>query len=257
MSCVLLVVFVFAPGSVLAITDAERDFFESKIRPVLIEHCYQCHNSADSAEGGLAVDHRAALHTGGDGGAIVVPGKPDQSRLIKVLRHEIDGLEMPQGGPRLEESIVRDFESWIQNGAPDPRDQAPSDSQIQQATSWQEKLSRRKQWWSFQQIASVEPPSDAETKSLSNPIDRFVTRRLVDEGLTASPRADSASLVRRLYFNLTGLPPTADEAIGWTTRIDTASDGKLVIEELVDQLLASDRFGERWARHWMDWIRYA
>lgn len=259
---VLLVCAFTVPGTALAIpaptiTEPEREFFETKIRPVLIEHCYQCHNSSGTTEGGLAVDHRKPLVIGGDGGPVIVAGKPDQSRLIKVMRHEIDGLEMPEGGPKLEEAIVRDFERWIQMGAPDPRQDPPSDTQIQQATSWPEKLKRRKQWWSFRPIHPVQPPIQSQLDSHANPIDIFINERLTEAGLTASPAADSATLVRRLFLNLTGLPPTAEEAIQWTSRIDSASDRKTAVEECIDHLLDSPQFGERWARHWMDWIRYA
>ena len=237
------------------ISDTQREFFESKIRPVLIEHCYDCHNTGEVAEGGFAVDHRQALLRGGDGGVVVVPKQPGQSRLIKILRHEIDGLEMPEGGPKLEESVVRDFERWIAMGVPDPRDQPPTDDEVRQATSWDQTLERRKKWWSFQPIAVPEELPDRN--AATHPIDQFLNREIEQAGLKASPPADAATLVRRLYFALTGLPPTADEAADWTERIDSTADRQAVVSLLVDQLLESPRFGERWARHWMDWIRYA
>lgn len=244
-----------AEGSPETLTAAELEFFESKIRPVLIEHCYECHNSADSAEGGFIVDHRKAMLQGGDGGAVIVEGKPSQSKLIKILRHEIEGLEMPEGGPKLDEAVVKDFETWIRIGTPDPRKDPPSDEELQQATSWEETLQRRKGWWSFRPIARLEVPGDPE--AVSNPIDRFINRSLSQQGLKASPPADTATLVRRLYFNMLGLPPSAEQADEWTRRIDESSERQTTIAELVDRLLDSPQFGERWARHWMDWIRYA
>ncbi|WP_197455230.1 DUF1553 domain-containing protein [Stieleria neptunia] len=237
------------------ISEAEREFFESKIRPVLVEHCYSCHNSVDSSEGGLVMDHRDAVLRGGDGGVVVVAGDPGASRLIKVLRHEIDGLEMPEGGPKLDEAIVRDFEKWIRIGLPDPRDQPPTDEELQASSSWAEKLERRKQWWSFQPIVSSDPPADENDSP--HPIDRFVNRELESNGLKPSPAADAATLVRRLFFTLTGLPPSPDQATSWTRRINETADRDAVVGELIDQLLDSDNFGPRWARHWMDWIRYA
>lgn len=237
------------------ITDSEREFFEAKIRPILIEHCYQCHNSVDSAEGGFVLDHRDGILRGGDRGPVADGEKPAESLLIKVLRHEIDGLEMPEGGPKLDESMIRDFEHWIRIGLPDPRDTAPTDDQLRKVTSWEETLSRRKAWWSFQPIVAATPPNvDVDSQ---NPIDHFLDTSLRSKGLQASPPADAATIVRRLYFTLIGLPPSGDLAARWTKRIDHAVDRDAVIEELVDELLDSPRFGERWARHWMDWIRYA
>ncbi|WP_182871075.1 DUF1553 domain-containing protein [Rhodopirellula sp. JC639] len=241
-------------GLANTITEAEREFFESKIRPVLVEHCYQCHNATDSAEGGLVVDHREALLRGGDGGAVIVDGDPAASRLIKVLRHEIDGLEMPAGGPKLDEQVVRDFERWIRIGLPDPRDEPPSGDELRESNSWAQTLQRRRQWWSLQPISAVQPPADDDS---ANPVDRFINAAIESNGLQASPVADPATLVRRLSFAIVGLPPSPEDATTWTRRIKTAVDRDAVVGELIDELLASHRFGQRWARHWMDWIRYA
>ncbi|MEQ9408079.1 MAG: DUF1553 domain-containing protein [Fuerstiella sp.] len=244
-------------------TAAQLEFFEARIRPILIEHCYECHNSAETAEGGLAVDHRAALLAGGDGGQIVVPGKPGQSRLLAILKHEIEGLEMPDGGAKLDESVIADFERWIAMGAPDPRAQPLSAEELATATSWQAVLERRRQWWSLQPIRAPEPPelpADAfPDRQSGHPVDRFVQQKLHQADLQPAAPADAAILVRRLFFNLAGLPPTGAEASEWISRIDQATPGerKAVVEELVDQLLSRPQFGERWARHWMDWIRYA
>jgi hypothetical protein len=237
-----------------------HEFFEAKIRPVLVANCYECHNSTGTAEGGLAVDHREALRQGGDGGAVVVPGEPQQSRLLATLRHEIEGLEMPQGGAKLDAQVIADFEQWITHGAVDPRDAAPSADELAAATSWDVVLEQRKQWWSFQPIRAVEVPEVAEPRWSRNPIDRFVYGRLRQANLTPAEPARPEILVRRLYVNLIGLPPSTDESQHWTQRLADAPAGEArgaVVGELVDQLLLSPRFGERWARHWMDWIRYA
>ncbi len=239
-----------------SLSEQEREFFESKIRPVLIEHCYECHNSAEIAEGELAVDHRQAFLEGGAGGTVMVPGKPDESRLLPVLRHEIEGMEMPQGGPKLDDEVIADFARWIQMGAPDPRDGAPTADDVAASTSWDAKFARRKRWWSLQPIQSPTPPDSTWS---SHPIDRFVDQKRREAGLEPSELADAYALVRRLHFNLLGLPPSAKEAARWTERLDQASerDRQAVFEKLVDTLLDSPHFGERWGRHWMDWIRYA
>ncbi|MGB7346170.1 MAG: DUF1553 domain-containing protein [Pirellulaceae bacterium] len=252
----LLAVFsLLAAGSISRAADpAKQEFFESRIRPVLIEHCYECHNSADANEGDLAVDHRQAFIDGGSGGAIIVPSDASKSRLMAILRHEVDGLEMPETGPKLDDTVIADFQTWINDGAFDPRDQPPSAEELSAATSWEAVLERRKKWWSFQPIQHVEPPV---MKDVQHPIDRFVRSRSPQAVLVNASPAEPAVLVRRLYFNLIGLPPTIDEATKWTQRITNAVDRETSVNELIDVLIDSPRFGERWARHWMDWIRYA
>ncbi|MCA9047556.1 MAG: DUF1549 domain-containing protein, partial [Planctomycetaceae bacterium] len=246
-------------------TAKQAEFFETRIRPVLVERCYECHNSADAAEGGLAVDFRDGFRKGGDTGPAFIPGQANASRLAAILRHDIEGLEMPQGGPRLEDSVIADFEKWIADGAADPRDQPPSAKELAEATAWTTLLTKRKQWWSFQPIREVRPP-DAERGNFgTQAIDRFIFNRLRDADLAPVELADPAVIIRRLYFTLTGLPPTADELQHWTVRFAVAGNEKeqgtesrqRITEELTDGLLNSPRFGERWARHWMDWIRYA
>ena len=254
--CVLL---VFAKSTLAEDQNAEQvAFFEAKIRPVLVERCYECHNSVETAESGLAVDYRDALLKGGDNGKVIVPSEPARSRLLAILRHEVDGVEMPEGGPKLDERTIANFEKWISDGAFDPRDSAPSEKDIADATSWEATLNRRKKWWSFQPITSPELPAVSE-EVWSHPIDRFIYRGIEQAGLPVAPLASPATLVRRLFFNLTGLPPSADGARQWVEKIENAglTGRDVVIAELTDELLDSPQFGERWARHWMDWIRYA
>ncbi len=229
------------------------EFFESNIRPVLIDQCYECHNSAESAEGGLALDHRQALLKGGDNGAVLVPGKPAESRLLAVLRHEVEGLEMPQGAAKLDDRVLTNFEQWIAMGAPDPRDKPPSDEEIEAATAWEAVLEKRKRWWSFQPILASDPPDVSNENWSDHAIDRFVLAKLEDQELEPVARADAQTLVRRLFFVLIGLPPTPEEVQRWQEVVAEPKG----YEQLVDHLLARPQFGERWARHWMDWIRYA
>jgi hypothetical protein len=237
----------------------QHEFFESRIRPVLIENCYVCHNSAETAEGGLAVDFKGGLLRGGDRGAVLVPGDPRKSRLLATLRHEIEDLKMPQGGPKLEPRVIADFEKWIADGAFDPRDQPPTAEELEEATAWATTLERRKEWWSFQPIKPHPVPQLNGDRRNGHPIDDFVQAKLDEAGLSAADAAEPAALVRRLYFNLIGLPPSSEEATDWTERISQAAPDarQAAIGQLVDELLSSERFGERWARHWMDWIRYA
>ena len=226
------------------------EFFEQRIRPVLIQHCYECHNSLETQEGGLALDHRGGLLEGGDSGPAVQPKNPASSLLLKVIRHEIEGQEMPDGGPKLTDEVISDFAKWIGMGAPDPRDGPPTPEDFAKATSWATVLEERKQWWSFQPIARPTPPEASGWSD--HPVDRFVIEKLSQAGLKPAKPADSHTLLRRLTFAITGLPPTLEQM---ETFVDDESSDQ--IPKLVDQLLESPHFGERWARHWMDWIRYA
>ncbi len=239
--------------------DRRVDFFETRIRPLLAEHCYECHNSTGNREGELALDWQRPLRAGGASGPVVVPGKPAESLLLKVVRHQIADLEMPSGGPKLDAKAVGDLERWIRDGAVDPRTEKPTEADLAAATSWEVKFARRKKWWSFEPVRDVESPEASDPSGPAHPVDRFVHARLDRSGLRPSPPAEPATLVRRYYFTLTGLPPTREEAVRWAKRlsVDDATERTAAIGELVDELLASPHFGERWARHWMDWIRYA
>ena len=225
---------------------AALDLFERRIRPVLVERCIECHRTGGVAEGGLVLDHRDGVLAGGTGGAIVVPGDPGSSRLLAILRHEIPGVEMPQGGDRFDEAILADFAAWIAAGAPDPR-LPPATGNPLPPTDFAE----RRKWWSFQPLVHHEPPAVRRTDWESNPIDRFLAARLDAAGVEPAPTADPATLLRRLAFVLGGLPPTPDEI-----RAFTADPSPKAYEAAVDRFLASPRFGERFARHWMDLVRY-
>ena len=142
-------VFGLPPGQV--------EFFESKIRPVLAQNCYECHNSVNKSEAGLALDYRDALLAGSDEGAVIVAGKPEESVLIWAIRHQ-DGFEMPDNGPKLEDAVIADFEEWVRMGAPDPRLRKPTQLDLDNAVPWPELLERRRQWWSFQPLQKTPPP---------------------------------------------------------------------------------------------------
>lgn len=233
------------------ISAEQVEFFEQRIRPVLVEHCYECHNSAGTAEAGLALDHRAGLEQGGESGKLLASDRAS-SLLLRVIRHEMDGQEMPEGGPKLASEVIRDFERWVELGMPDPRDAPPTRDELEKVTSWEAIREKRKQWWSFQPIIATSPPEANELEWNSNPIDRFVLASLEEAGLEHADAAEPEVVIRRLYYSLIGLPPPVDRIEEFVA--DNSEDAYLA---LVDELLQSKHFGERWARHWMDWIRYA
>ncbi len=240
------------PAHSATVSPTQREFFESRIRPVLAQECYECHNSHDKAKGGLALDHRAALLKGGDTGPAVVPGNAAGSLLIQSIRHSNEDLKMPKSGAQLDEATLRDFAKWVNDGAPDPRDKIPAKAELAAGNDWETVFQRRKGWWSFRPIESAGPP---KVEGVEHPVDRFIRAKLGEAGLKPSQPADAFALIRRLHFALIGLPPTRDEILAFKEA--HATDPRQATETLIDRLLASPQFGERWARHWMDWTRYA
>ncbi|MEY4565703.1 MAG: hypothetical protein RLY14_673, partial [Planctomycetota bacterium] len=230
---------------------ADHEFFEQKIRPVLVEHCFECHSSASgTVKGGLQLDYREGVLRGGESGPVIVSGEPTESELMKALRWE--SVEMPPAG-KLPESIIRDFENWIQKGAFDPRDAPPSVDEIA-AESWKKKLAERSRWWSLQPPKKTQLPYTADDHWMKEPVDRFVRSRLDDAGLKPAQKATPEVLLRRLSFTLTGLPPTPSQIEEFSKAWKQDSEAAYVA--LVDKLLESPHFGEHFARHWMDVIRY-
>ncbi len=225
--------------------------FESRIRPVLAESCYECHSvESGKAKGGLRLDDREAVLRGGDSGPALVPGKPGESLLLSAIRHSDPDLEMPPRKARLSEAILKDFEQWIADGAPDPRESANGKG----GRTGDDFVSRR-QHWSFRAPHAPKPPEPRRTDWALGAIDRFVLSELEKNGLEPSPDADLATLLRRISFDLTGLPPTPEQTRAFTAEAKTHPD--TAIRKLVDTLLASPAFGQRWARHWLDVVRYA
>ena len=168
---------------------------------------------------------------------------------MKVIRHEIDDVEMPEDSGKLDDAVIARFEEWIRMGAHDPRDRPPTKEELTKETSWETTLAKRKQWWSLRPIVSVTPPA---MDDVDHPVDRFIRKQLPQRNLEPAARADRRTLIRRLSYVLTGLPPTLDQIQRFLS--DERPDA---YEQLVDELLGSERFGERWARHWMDLMRYA
>ena len=251
----LLLSFGFTAVGLMANPTAEQvEFFEKNIRSVLAEHCYECHNSSDKAKGGLALDWQGGLAKGGDSGPVLVAGKPGSSRLLRVIRHEEKDLKMPKDGPRLSPVVIGNFEKWIAMGAPDPRTKQPTREDIAKATSWETIREQRKQWWSFQPVRLLAPPK-VKGDWAQTDIDKFIQAVWEAEGLSPSSDAEPQALLRRLSFIITGLPPAPGETESFVQEARTNS--RAAVESAIDRLLASPHFGERWARHWMDWVRYA
>ena len=252
--CLLLSFGFTAVGLMADSTTEQVEFFEKNIRPALAEHCYECHNSSDKAKGGLALDWRGGLAKGSDSGPVIVAGKPDESLLLRAIRHEDKELKMPKDGPKLSSLVIGNFETWIMMGAPDPRSNQPSKADIAKATSWETTRERRKQWWSFQPIRFPSLPK-VNGEWAQTDIDRFIQAASEAEGLSPAGNAEPHALIRRLSFVLTGLPPTPEETAAFVQVAE--GDRRAAIVNAVERLLASPHFGERWARHWMDWVRYA
>jgi len=223
---------------------ADVEFFEAKIRPVLVAECYECHD-AKKQKGDLRLDHRDGLLKGGEEGPAIVPGDAKKSILIQSMDHSHETLVMPKKRPKLDAQIIADFVEWVNRGAPDPRVQAPEDSIT---PAWSDLLQVRRNWWSFQPIAS--PPVPAG--QAASPIDRFLDAKIAAAGITPSAPADKATLIRRATYVLTGLPPSPAEIAAFE-----ADGSPQAFAKVVDRLLASPRYGEHFARHWMDLVRYA
>jgi hypothetical protein len=242
-------ILVFAAGTLSLLTAAEppagTEFFETHIRPVLVKNCYACHSSATKTPmGGLFLDTRNGVLKGGTSGPAIVPGKPEQSALLKALRYE--GRKMPPSA-QLPESVVADFEKWIAMGAPDPREG--------QSTNWKPStidLEKGRKYWAFQPPQKPPVPKVKNGKWSREPIDRFLLARLEEKHIAPGPDADRLTWLRRVTLDLTGLPPTTAECDALV-----ADKSRDAYARVVDRLLSSDRFGERWGRHWLDVARYA
>lgn len=220
------------------------EFFEKKIRPVLVTQCYECH-AADSkkVKGGLLLDTRDGIRKGGESGAAVVPGNAGDSLLIEALKY--DGLEMPPK-QKLPDSVIADFVKWVEMGAPDPREGKAA--VVRKEINFEE----AKNFWAFQPPKVTAPPKVKNTAWPRTDIDKFILAQLEEKKLRPVADADKATLLRRVTFDLTGLPPTPEELTAFL-----GDKSPTAFEKVVDRLLASPRFGERWGRHWFDVARYA
>ena len=225
-------------------------FFETKIRPVLVGKCYGCHSSKLKAPmGGLALDTKAALLAGGSSGPALIPGKPDESRLIQALTYTNPELQMPPSG-KLPDTVVADFRQWIASGAADPR-VATSNSAPATAPLKGMSLEDGRKWWAFQPIHETPAPKVADASWPRTKIDAFILARLEAKKLKPSPQEDRRTLVRRAYVDLVGYKPSYEEVEAFAN-----DPSPKAWENLVDRLQASPQYGERWGRHWMDVARF-
>ena len=233
------------------------EFFEKEIRPLLAKHCYECHGAGEKIKGGLRLTSRAAVTQGGETGPAAVPGKPQDSLLLEAVRYQ--GLKMPPSG-KLPAADTDKLAHWIELGLPWPAETASTPGstagpahvdapfQISEA---------QRNFWSFQPVRPVAVPTVAAggwpaAEPGASDIDRFILAALEARGLGPAPAADRRTLIRRATFDLTGLPPTPDELAAFVG--DTAPEAW---ERVIDRLLASPHYGERWGRHWLDVVRYA
>jgi hypothetical protein len=253
-----LITWKFALFAVLGVgicqflgADEGVEFFEKKIRPVLVENCYKCHSAqAKKLKAGLYLDRKAGWEMGGESGPVVIPGKPEQSRLLLAIRFDDNDLRMPKAG-KLPGRVVKDFEKWILMGAPDPRDE-PLEGLHASSEPRSKSLEDAREFWSFKPLGNREPPEVRNEDWPVSGIDRFVLQKLEERGLEPAKPADKATLLRRVYFDLTGLPPTPGQIDAFLD--DPSNDA---FAKVVDRLLGTKQFAERWARHWLDVARYA
>jgi mono/diheme cytochrome c family protein len=242
-----------------AASAADMTHFEQRIRPLLIENCIDCHGP-EKQKGGLRLDSRAGWQTGGDSGPAIEPGKLDASHLWKAVSYTDRDLKMPPKR-KLKDSELADLKLWIEGGAPDPREEVAS------VAGKSKSVRADASFWSFQPPKAIEPPAVKNTAWPSNAIDRFILAKLEQNNLTPAPDADAQTLLRRLSFDLTGLPPTAEQSAQFS--VLSSQNGKLstehfalstspqALEKLIDSLLASDAFAERFTSHWLDITRFA
>jgi mono/diheme cytochrome c family protein len=243
------------------LTLAQTEFFENKVRPVLSRHCYKCHSAeATKVKGGLLLDTREGTLKGGDSGPAVIPGDAEKSLLIKAVRYTDPDLQMPPKGEKLSEAQITDLVAWVKMGAPDPRSGNAQSSRLKGQSS---------DHWAFKpvvkpvvpvfsvssiQSVSSQPPLNTESLNTeySNPIDAFILARLDEQSMKFSPPADKRTLIRRVYLDLIGLPPTPEEVQAFLNDKSPAA-----FAGIVNRLLAMPQYGERWGRHWLDVARYS
>ncbi len=225
----------------------QLEFFEKRIRPLLVAHCYECHSGASlKLQAGLRLDYRDGLLVGGDSGPSIVPGDPEASLFVAAIRYE--SYEMPPQG-KLDAADIEALEQWIRNGAPWPDEAPPEPAHGSPAFDLEQ---RAQAHWAWQPIATAQPPEVQQKQWVRSPVDRFILHDLEAAGLSPAEPIDRRGLIRRLSFDLLGVPPSPEQVGAFL-----ADDSPTALERLVDSLLQSPQFGERWGRHWLDLVRYA
>lgn len=240
-----------SPAGALETDPQGAAFFESKVRPVLVRHCYACHSAqAGKSEGGLLLDTRAGLLKGGDRGPAIVPGDVAGSLLLAAVSHADPDLVMPPKGQPLSAAAIADLREWIRRGAPDPR----GGEAVRPAGSIDLEAGRR--FWSLQPVVDHPAPEVREPAWVRRPLDAFILAALEQREMAPSADCAPATFLRRLYFDLIGLPPTPEELSAFVTAVESVGFDAAAVE-VVDRLLARPQYGERWGRHWLDVARFA
>jgi hypothetical protein len=248
--CLVLLALAAGQARVQSAQSTADEFFEKKIRPVLANNCYACHSSKLKAPmGGLVLDTKAGLLKGGDSGPALVPGQPAESLLLRAMRYNDLRLKMPPTD-KLPVAVIADFEQWIAAGAHDPRIDAATPITITKAHGID--FGKGRQWWAFQPVRQLPAPRVKHTAWPRAKIDQFILAKLEQNKLKPSAEADPRTLIRRAYLDLTGLKPSYEEVESFTNDKDPKR-----YEKLIERLLASPRYGERWGRYWLDVARYA
>ena len=243
-----VIVLVIGDGQAWSFTDADLEFFERQVRPLLVARCYECHGpETDELKGGLRIDSRAAILTGGETGPAIVPGDPNSSLLIDAINYG-NVVQMPPKS-KLPDHEIAILTKWVKMGAPWPQTAAPGQADPKRAFNLQE---RREEHWCWQPVRANDPPEVRNADWPKRPLDFFILTRLEAVDLEPAETADRRTLIRRASFDLIGLPPSPEEVEAFLH-----DDSPEAFEKVVDQLLESEHFGERWARHWMDLVRYA
>jgi hypothetical protein len=235
--------------------EAGVELYEKKIRPALVEHCLKCHGP-DKQEASLQLDSVGAMLRGGDQGPSIVPGDPDGSLLVQAIRYDDVNFQMPPKG-KMPDDVVAAFEKWVSGGAPAP---ASEQRKPEAAAVKKFDLAERAKHWCFQPIRAVPPPQTRDGAWPRGAVDRFLLQKLEEAGLRPATEAEPYEIIRRLSYDLIGLPPTPEETAAFVRDYGQAKDDaarEAVYAATVDRLLASPHFGERWARHWLDLVRYA
>ena len=238
-------ILIAASVSAADLPPDQLDFFEKKVKPVLADHCYKCHsNESGKAKGGLLLDSRKAAQKGGDTGPAVVPGDLSKSLLITAINYKDKDLQMPPKGEKLSDQQIADLTEWVKMGAPDPREEAKG------------KLSgltdKSKSHWAYQPVKKPAIPTIKNRAWCVTPVDAFILEKIEAKGMAPSPPTDKETLLRRASYDLTGLPPTPREIEEFTS-----DNSPYAFVKVVDRLLASPHYGERWARFWLDSARYS
>ncbi len=245
---ILHVAIPLAVGATLR-ADEGTDFFEKKVRPLLEQHCLECHSPAKKVKGGLRLDSREGWAKGGDAGPAIVPGDPEKSLLIEAVRYKNTDLQMPEKR-KLPDAEIAILEQWVKMGAPDPRT-GGAVAKKQTGMSVED----GKKFWSYTPPKKVAPPAVKDTAWPRGDIDRFILAEMEKKGVKPAPDAAPGALLRRITYNLTGLPPTQEQMDAFEKTVKV--NRQTAVEQLVDGLLASKQFGETWGRHWLDVARFA